>query len=106
MYFNFSDGQVIRVNCPDRVQLLEQVDRLLTDERGFALATLNVDHLERLAQDEAFRRAYAAHDLVVADGNPVVWLSRLAGQPVSLVPGSNLSARWPNWPPDTGRPWP
>lgn len=90
MYFNFSDGQVIRVNCPDRVQLLEQVDRLLTDEKGFALATLNVDHLERLAQDEAFRRAYAAHDLVVADGNPVVWLSRLAGQPVSLVPGSEL----------------
>jgi exopolysaccharide biosynthesis WecB/TagA/CpsF family protein len=27
---------------------------------------------------------------VVADGNPVVWLSRLAGRPVDLIPGSEL----------------
>ncbi|AUH34288.1 WecB/TagA/CpsF family glycosyltransferase [Paracoccus tegillarcae] len=90
MLFNFPDGQAVQVNCPDQEQLLERVDELLAEGKGFALATLNVDHLERLAKDEAFRRAYAAHDLVVADGNPVVWLSRLADRPVSLVPGSNL----------------
>jgi exopolysaccharide biosynthesis WecB/TagA/CpsF family protein len=28
--------------------------------------------------------------MVVADGNPIVWLSRLAGRPVALVPGSEL----------------
>ena len=29
---------------------------------------------------------------MVADGNPVVWLQRLAGRPVELVPGSELIA--------------
>ncbi|AUH63835.1 WecB/TagA/CpsF family glycosyltransferase [Paracoccus zhejiangensis] len=90
MLFTYPDGQVVRVNCPDREALLSGVAARMAANRGFALATLNVDHLEQLARDEAFRRAYAAHDLVCADGNPIVWLSRLAGQPVELVPGSEL----------------
>ncbi|MFZ1469964.1 MAG: WecB/TagA/CpsF family glycosyltransferase [Paracoccaceae bacterium] len=57
---------------------------------GFALATINLDHLVKLRRDQGFRAAYAAQDFVVADGNPIVWLSRLAGQPVQLIPGSDL----------------
>ncbi|MFV0292781.1 MAG: WecB/TagA/CpsF family glycosyltransferase [Paracoccus sp. (in: a-proteobacteria)] len=90
MRFTYPDGQVIRVNCTDREALLSGVAARMAANRGYALATLNVDHLEQLGRDEAFRRAYAAHDLICADGNPVVWLSRLAGQPVELVPGSEL----------------
>ncbi len=56
---------------------------------GFALATLNLDHLVKLRASGAFRRAYGAQDLVVADGNPIVWLSRLAGRKVELVPGGS-----------------
>lgn len=58
--------------------------------QGFALATINLDHLVKLHLHDGFRRAYAQHDLVVADGNPIVWLSRLAGQRVSLITGSDL----------------
>ena len=58
--------------------------------QGFALATINVDHLQRLGEEAPFRKAYAAQDLVCADGNPIVWLSRIAGKPVSLAPGSDL----------------
>ncbi|MHA6326934.1 WecB/TagA/CpsF family glycosyltransferase [Roseivivax sp. CAU 1753] len=56
---------------------------------GFALATINLDHLVKLRDDAEFRAAYAAHDLVSADGNPIVWLARLAGHDLSLVPGSD-----------------
>ena len=28
--------------------------------------------------------------MVVADGNPIVWLSRMASRPVKLAPGSDL----------------
>lgn len=90
MRFTYPDGQVVRVNCTDRETLLASVAAHMAAGRGYALATLNVDHLEQLRRDPAFRRAYAAHDLVVADGNPVVWLSRMAGRPVELVPGSEL----------------
>lgn len=57
---------------------------------GFALATVNLDHLVKLRQSPEFREAYAAQDLVVADGNPLVWLSRLAGDPVELIPGADM----------------
>jgi N-acetylglucosaminyldiphosphoundecaprenol N-acetyl-beta-D-mannosaminyltransferase len=87
----FRYGQtVIRVNQPDRDALLRAVGDRLAARQGFALATINLDHLVKLARSEEFRKAYAAQDLVVADGNPVVWLSRLAGRPVQLVPGSDM----------------
>ena len=57
---------------------------------GFALATLNLDHLAKLRVPGPFRAAYDAQDLVTADGNPIVWCSRLAGQPVDLLPGSDM----------------
>ena len=90
MQFSFPDGNAVRINCPDSGALLMQVRTNLAQQRGFALATINVDHLQRLGDEPAFRRAYAAQDLVCADGNPIVWLSRLAGKPVQLAPGSDL----------------
>lgn len=78
------------VTVPGRAALLAAVERRLRAGEGFALATLNLDHLVKLGRDRAFAAAYARQTLVVADGNPVVWLSRLGGRPVELVPGSEL----------------
>jgi len=68
--------------------LLEDVETDLRNRNGFALATLNLDHIVKLRRDPAFHAAYLAQTHVVADGNPIVWLSRLAGRKVELVPGS------------------
>ncbi len=80
----------IAVNMADTGALLSAVRQRLRDGQGFALATINLDHLVKLARDPGFRRVYAAQDLVCADGNPIVWLSKLARKPVSLVPGSDM----------------
>lgn len=90
MQFSFPDGNAVRINCRDSEALLAAVRQRLQAGQGFAIATINVDHLQRLAEDAHFRKAYAAHDLVCADGNPIVWLSRIAARPVSLAPGSDL----------------
>lgn len=89
MEFSFPPYR-IAITHADAAALLEEVSARLRRGEGFALATINLDHLAKLRCDEAFRAAYAAQDLVVADGNPVVWLSRLAGRPVRLVPGSDM----------------
>lgn len=89
MMFSFPPYR-IEVNVTDQTALLSRVADAFRQEQGFALATINLDHLVKLARDLPFRRVYAAQDLVVADGNPIVWLSRLAGRPVSLVPGSDM----------------
>lgn len=90
MLFRFDDGTRIEVNCASAEALLKAIADRLRRGEGFAGATINIDHLDQIGRDAAFRRAYAAQDLVVADGNPVVWLSRIAGRPVSLAPGSDL----------------
>jgi len=87
--FGFGKERVI-VNVPDKRGLFAEVRNRLRAGNGFALATINLDHLVKLGKSETFRCAYSKHDLVVADGNPVVWLSRLAGRGVKLVPGSEM----------------
>lgn len=81
------------VNFPTEAALLADVEACLVRGQGFAIATLNLDHVVKLRRDVAFRAAYRAQSHVVADGNPIVWLSRLAGRrDVALVPGSELIA--------------
>ena len=59
------------------------------------VCTGNLDHLVLLSRDPGFRAAYDAADLVVADGAPIVWLSKLAARnEASVLPervaGSDL----------------
>lgn len=81
------------VNFPTEAALLADVEAGLSRGQGFSIATLNLDHVVKLRRDPAFRAAYLAQSHVVADGNPIVWLMRLAGRrDVRLVPGSELIA--------------
>ncbi len=82
-------GQTITVNIPTWATLEARVSERLAQKKGFALATINLDHLVKLRTSAELRRAYAAQDFVTADGNPIVWMSRLAGRQVSLIPGSD-----------------
>lgn len=84
------DGNSVVVNAGNRATLLSEVRVRLRNRSGFAVATLNVDHLVKLRKLPGFRQAYARQDLVTADGHPIVWLSRLSNRPVSLVTGSGL----------------
>lgn len=81
-------GRTIEVNVPSWAVLEARVTERLAQRKGFAIATINLDHLVKLKSSATFRSAYAAQDFVTADGNPIVWMSRLAGRPVSLIPGS------------------
>lgn len=80
----------VTVNVTGRDALLEDLGARMREGRGFAVATLNLDHLVKLDRDPDFHAAYLRHSHVTADGNPVVWLSRLAGRRIELVTGSDL----------------
>lgn len=75
---------------PDRASLEAEIRARFAAGHGFALATINLDHVVKLAEDARFLAAYQAQDLVVADGRPIVWMSRLARRPVELMPGSDM----------------
>ncbi len=103
MHFVFGSTN-IAITHSDSTLALAEVAGHLKDGRGFALATLNLDHLVKLRTNAAFRMSYAAQEIVVADGNPIVWLSRLARIPVSLVTGSDLVTPLVNLATELGRP--
>jgi len=84
-----ADGR-IRVTAESQAALIADLDRHFAARRGFAVATINLDHLVKLQGDAAFRAAYLQQTHVTADGNPVVWLHRLAGRRVELVTGADL----------------
>lgn len=74
-----------------RVEALAAIERLMRAGAGGAVFTPNVDHVVRAERDPDFRAAYAAADVVLADGMPLVWASRLAGAPLpERVAGSDL----------------
>lgn len=82
--------KTVKVNIPDWDSLESTLNQRIGTGQGFVLATLNLDHLAKMRGDEAMQFAYNNQDLVVADGNPIVWMAALANRPVTLMPGSDL----------------
>ena len=78
----------------DNVTMDETLGRLREMLRGSGkhfVVTPNVDHLVRLHKDAEFRGIYKRASLVLADGMPVLWGSRLLGRPLKeRVAGSDL----------------
>lgn len=55
------------------------------------VVTPNVDHAVLLNENEKLRAAYDDAHLILADGHPIIWASRLLKQPLpERVPGSEL----------------
>lgn len=48
-------------------------------EAGGLVFTPNLDHLRRLSSDQTFADVYEQADVLLPDGWPIVWLSRLCG---------------------------
>ncbi len=72
-------------------ECVESILKGLDEGRGGFVVTHNLDHLRRLDHDPAFAAICAGADLRVADGMPVVWLSRLLRMRVpERVAGSSL----------------
>ncbi|MEU0570645.1 WecB/TagA/CpsF family glycosyltransferase [Nonomuraea sp. NPDC005983] len=72
-------------------QVVEWVRGELDGGRGGRIVTPNVDICRAAARDVALRELVNSGDLVVADGMPLVWASRLLGTPLpQRVTGADL----------------
>lgn len=75
-------------------QALDEIDALVESGRGGRVFTPNLDHVVLASDDAAFREAYAAAELSLVDGKPLVWASRLLGKTLpEKISGSDLV--WP-----------
>jgi N-acetylglucosaminyldiphosphoundecaprenol N-acetyl-beta-D-mannosaminyltransferase len=79
---------VDRVTTP---QALARVDLLLQARRGGFVVTPNVDHIVLASERPALREAYRRASLSLADGQPLLWMSRALGQPIpEKISGSDF----------------
>jgi N-acetylglucosaminyldiphosphoundecaprenol N-acetyl-beta-D-mannosaminyltransferase len=81
----------VQVDAHTFTTALDAIEALVVSGRGGAVFTPNVDHVVKAERDAELREAYAAADLCLADGMPLVWASRLlAPRLPERVAGSDL----------------
>jgi N-acetylglucosaminyldiphosphoundecaprenol N-acetyl-beta-D-mannosaminyltransferase len=88
-------GRILLLGQPiDAVTSTQALARIFTDlsaARGGWVVTPNLDILRRLVLDTDFRQLCSGASLMLADGMPLVWASRLQGTPLpARVAGSDL----------------
>lgn len=72
-------------------EVVRLVERGWSDDRGGWIVTANIDIARAAARDPRLAALVAEADYVVADGMPIVWASRINGDPVpERVTGSSL----------------
>lgn len=75
-------------------EAVNRVDHMIRTGMNQYVVTPNVDHIVRLEKDALFREIYDHAALVLTDGQPLIWISRLIGTPiVEKVSGSDLFPR-------------
>jgi exopolysaccharide biosynthesis WecB/TagA/CpsF family protein len=75
-------------------ETLEEIDRLITANKKSYLVTPNVDHIVKLEHDKELQKIYQEADLIITDGQPLIWISKYYKNPIKeKVSGSDLFPR-------------
>jgi len=81
----------IPIDALDRTSVLQKIVAAINSGQPFLLSTPNVNFLMASQHDSDFRKSLMQSDLCMADGMPIVWLSRLLAIPIKeRVSGSDL----------------
>ena len=81
----------IHVDNLTTVETLEKISYLIENTRQSYAVTPNVDHIVRLENDNEFLEIYRNANLVLTDGQPLIWISKLYGTPIKeKISGSDL----------------
>ena len=63
-------------------EAVEEAKQLILKRKNSYVVTPNVDHIVKIEHDPLFREIYEGADLVLTDGKPLIWMSRLMGMPI------------------------
>lgn len=81
----------IRIDSVDLKSAVDLIELAVNDRSPMQIATVNLDFLVRAQRSAELRTVLKRSELNVADGMPLVWLSKLAGRPLpGRTAGSDL----------------
>lgn len=79
------------VNNLTMMGTIERIEEFIATKNSAFVVPINVDVVMKIEQDAELRRIVDAADLVLVDGQPLIWISKLNRQPIQeKVSGSDL----------------
>lgn len=91
MRMDFLNTQVDNLTMDE---VLERIDCLIQQDNNAYVVTPNVDHIVQLEKGGELCEAYKNADLIITDGKPLIWISKLYRTPIKeKISGSDLFPR-------------
>lgn len=84
----FLNTEVDNLSMEDAI---DRIEKLIENKKPSYVVTPNVDHIVKLDTDEEFQEVYKNADLILTDGMPLIWISKVKKTPIKeKVSGSDL----------------
>lgn len=72
-------------------EAIEKAEELILNKKPSYVVTPNVDHIVKLETDKEFQDVYKNADLILTDGTPLIWISKMKGNPIKeKISGSDF----------------
>lgn len=72
-------------------EIIEQIEWLIADKKKSYVVAINVDVVIKIENDEYLKKITDDADMVLVDGKPLIWISKLHKRPIKeKVSGSDL----------------
>lgn len=72
-------------------EALDRAEELILKKKPSYVVTPNVDHIVKLESDKEFQDVYKNADLILTDGMPLIWISKIKGNPIKeKISGSDF----------------
>lgn len=75
-------------------EAVDEAEKLIENPGCSYIVTPNLDHIVMLETDKEFAEIYSNADLILADGKPLIWISKLLKHPIKeKISGSDFFPR-------------
>lgn len=81
----------IQVDNITMTEAVCSIDKLIQQKKQAYVVTPNIDHIVMIEKDPYFKEVYENASLILTDGQPLIWISKLKKKPIKeKVSGSDL----------------
>lgn len=88
------DFMSIKIDNITMEQAMDEIVFMAKNGKNQLVVSPNVDNMVRLEEDQEFRKIYDKADLVLTDGQPIIWFSKFFGEKIKeKISGSDLSIK-------------
>ncbi len=72
-------------------ETLDSIEKIIQEKKNAYVVTPNIDHIVQLEKDVELKAVYENADLILTDGKPLIWISKLYKTPIKeKISGSDL----------------